>query len=178
VRILQRVSAQGRQSAAATGSAVAARLAELLEWPRGIARLGVASCVAIAIASVLVEWPQAIDRLHERASQQAALTFEDREFGAVGNSIVADPRALYEARELIPADGSFHVVTGSEPIEGATPLTLTGIESYATFFLLPRRPSNSARWVLCYGCEITALGSRARIVWTNGAGISIVRRSG
>jgi hypothetical protein len=146
----------------------------LLVWPGGIARLGVIACAAVALVAVLVELPQVIDRLGDRASRSAQLTYEDREMGAA-LGVVADQQALREARALIPPDGSYRVVTGPGEIAGATELTRPYIESFATSFLIPRRTSNSAPWVLCYGCDVEALGAGARIVWTNGEGISLVR---
>jgi hypothetical protein len=154
---------------------VSSLVAAALEWPRGVARLGVVACVTIAIAVVFVEWVRALDQLDAAADRNEALTFEDREIG-VGNSIVADQRAMFEARALIPENGRFWVVTGPRPVGDATELTSPSIINFATYFLMPRRPSDSAPWVLCYGCDVSALGSDARVVWTNGAGISIVRR--
>ena len=151
------------------------RVSALLTWPAGVARLGVILCTGVAVLAVLVEWPRAIDRLGDRAARSAALTYEDREMGA-GLGVVADQRALREARALIPPDGTFTVVTGDGPVEGATELTRPFIESFATSFLLPRRHSDSSPWVLCYGCEVEALGPGARVVWTNGKGVSLVRR--
>jgi hypothetical protein len=152
------------------------RLADFLTWPHGIARLGVALCTAVAVVAVIVELPRALDRLGDRAETASKLTYEDREMGA-GLGVVADQRALREARALIPPDGTFNVVTGERPIEGATELTRPFIESFATSFLLPRRHSDSSQWVLCYGCDVESLGPGAIVVWTNGEGVSLVRRA-
>ena len=151
------------------------RLAVLLEWPHGIARLGVVLCASVAAIAVLVQWPQAVHDLGRRAARSSALTFEDRELGAA-LGVVADQRALREARALIPERGTFTVVVGDRPIDGATELTRPFIESFATSFLIPRRHSDSSPWVLCYGCDVAALGRGAHVVWTNGAGVSLVRR--
>jgi hypothetical protein len=148
-----------------------------LVWPRGVARLGVVACAIIAWVAVIVELPHAIDRLGDRASGAASLTYEDREMGAA-LGVVADQRALREARALIPPNGRFYVATGPGTIAGATELTRPYIESFATSFLIPRRHSDSAPWVLCYGCDVEALGAGARVVWTNDNGISLVRRPG
>jgi hypothetical protein len=152
------------------------RLTSFLDWPRGVARLGVVACVAIATVVVVVEWLNALDELGAGATQNAEMTFEDRELGAVGNAIVADQRAMFEARALIPQDESYRVVVGPRPIAEANPdWTRQYIGNYATYFLMPRRPSDSARWVLCYGCVVERLAERVRVVWTNGAGIALVR---
>ena len=149
------------------------RPSELLEWPHGIARLGVILCVAVALGYGLVYLVRAVDRLGDDASRNAALNFDDREF-AGGNSLVVDKRALYEARAVIPSDGTYRVVAGPG-VEGATDLTEDYIDDYARSFLMPRRQTADAPWVLCYGCERLALGGSARVVWDNGAGISLVK---
>jgi hypothetical protein len=154
---------------------VSGRLAEFLTWPYGIARLGAALCAAVAAMAVLVELPRALDRLGDRAEASNRLTYEDREMGA-GLGVVADQRALREARALIPTDGSYDVVTGPAPIRGSTELTRGFIEAFAASFLLPRRHSNSAHWVLCYGCDADSTGQDVRVVWTNGAGVSLLWR--
>ena len=151
------------------------RLKEFLTWPYGIARLGAALCAAVAAVAVLVELPRALDRLGDRAEASSKLTYEDREMGA-GLGVVADQRALREARALIPADGSYDVVTGPAAIRGATGLTRNFIEAFAASFLLPRRHSNSSPWVLCYGCDADSVGEDVRVVWTNGEGVSLLRR--
>jgi hypothetical protein len=149
-------------------------VAAVLTWPQGVVRLGVVSCVAVALAIALVQWVKTLGDLDALADKHAALTYEDREIG-VGLSIVADQRAVFEARALIPPDGRYEVVTGDRPVRDATGWTKPYIGNFAAYFLLPRKPSNSAPWVICYGCDPSSLGARSRVVWTNGAGISLLR---
>ena len=146
---------------------------ELLERPHGLARLGVILCVAVALVFGLVYLVRAVDQLGDDASRNAALNFDDREF-AGGNSLVVDKRALYEARALIPEDGTYRVAAGPG-VDGATELTEEYIDQYARSFLMPRRPAADAHWILCYGCELAALGDGHEVVWTNGGGISLVK---
>jgi hypothetical protein len=148
----------------------------LREWPNGIARSGVILCVAVALVFGLVYFVGAVNRLGDDASRNAALNFDDREF-AGGNSLVVDKRALYEARALIPKDGTYRVVAGPG-VEGASELTEPYIDQFARSFLMPRRPADDANWVLCYGCELAALGSGADVVWENGGGIFLVEVDG
>lgn len=143
----------------------------LLEWPRGIARLGVIFCLVVAVVFGVVYFVRAVDRLGDDAGRNAALNFDDREF-AGGNSLVVDKRALYEARALIPEDGTYRIVSGPR-VEGATELTEPYIDQFARYFLMPRRPAADARWILCYGCDVSELGGRFQIVWQNGAGIAL-----
>lgn len=146
--------------------------------PQGLSRvqIGVVACAVVAGALALVYVPQAIDRYDEGADTNAAANYDDREF-AGGNAVVVDHAALYEARGLIPQDETYRVVTGSN-LRDASALTLEFIESFARSFLLPRRPSDEARWILCYGCDPARLGGRLDVLWRNGKGILIGRLAG
>ena len=155
-----------------TGNATSSfEFSSFLEWPRGIARLGVVLCVTVAAVFGVVYLLRAVDRLGDDATRNAASNFDDREFGG-GNSLVVDKRALYEARALIPENGTYRVLSGPG-VEGATELTEPYIDQFARYFLMPRRPAQDARWILCYGCDISELGGRFEVVWENGSGISL-----
>jgi hypothetical protein len=143
--------------------------ADFLEWPRGIARLGVVLCVLLAAAFGLIYFVKAVDRLGDDAARNAAANFDDREFGG-GNSIVVDKRGLYEARALIPEHATYRIVVGGG-VEDATELTEPYVDQFARYFLMPRRPAPDARWILCYGCDRSQLGDDFEVVWDNGQGI-------
>ncbi len=144
-----------------------------LEWPRGIARLGVVLCTAVALGFGLVYFVKAVDRLGETARTNAAQNFDDREF-AGGNAVVVANRPLYEARALIPEDETYRVIAGPG-VDGATELTAPFIDHYARYFLMPRRPSPDAKWVLCYGCDRSELGDGFEILLEDEAGILVGR---
>lgn len=148
-------------------------LSSFLEWPRGIARLGVVLCVAVALGYGSVYFVRALDRLGEQASSNAALNYDDREF-AGGNSLVVDKRALYEARGLIPETETYRLVAGPG-VQGASDFTEPYIENYARYFLMPRRPALDASWILCYGCDLSSLGDGFEILWRDDAGIVLGR---
>src|ERR671910_450628 len=118
---------------------------------------------------------RAVDELGEQASTNAAANYDDREYGG-GNSLVVDKRALYEARALIPPDGSYRVVPGLN-VEGATELTEPYIDQFARYFLMPRRPSNDADWIICYGCDPAVIERPAEVVWDGGGGVFILEAS-
>lgn len=151
------------------------RLDPRREWPQGVVRLGVALCIAVTVVLGLVYFVKAVDRLGGDASRNAAANYDDREFGG-GNSLVVDKAALYEARARIPEDETYRVVAGPG-VEGASDLTEPHIGEYARYFLMPRRPDPDARWVLCYGCDLSSFGGELEIVWRNDAGISLGRLS-
>jgi hypothetical protein len=141
-----------------------------------VVRGGVVACVCAVVVFGVVYLVRAVDRLGEAADANAAANYDDREF-AGGNSLVVDKRALYQARALIPEDGLYRVVAGPR-VEGATELTEPYIDQYARYFLMPRRPSADAEWILCYGCDPADLDRPAEVVWENGGGISILRVTG
>lgn len=137
-------------------------------------RIAVLCCVGLAAAAALIRYPQAISELTDRARENAALSFSDREI-AGGNAVLPGQNVMYEARARISEDETFEVVVG-EPVDGWTELTKTYVSGYATYFLLPRRPETGAEWVLCFNC---ALGpDAAEVVWQGDDGVSILRRPG
>ncbi len=57
----------------------------------------------------------------------------------------------------------------------STDLTLDFVASWLRYFLLPRRPSDDARWIVCVGCDTSEYGSRYHVLWQDDIGISIGR---
>jgi hypothetical protein len=150
-------------------------MARILDWlasPWALQRLGVVFCVIVALSAGVVRYPSAMNETNNIIAHNAALDFADREF-AGGNGIVVDQNALYEARSLIPSDASYRVVTGAKQ-PTFSDLTIPWIAAFATSFLLPRRPSLSAPWVLCYGCDAARL-PHGEVVWKDNEGISIIK---
>jgi hypothetical protein len=118
--------------------------------------------------------PGTITKLGHRADRSASFNYDDREFAA-GNSVIPDKLLLYEARALIPSGGTFRVITGSRPIRDASGLTVIFANTFATYFLMPRRPSSTAPWVLCLGCDPGAVGPHVQTIWSDDAGSSLLR---
>ena len=137
----------------------------------GIARAGVVLCVGLSVALSAIYLPRALSDFGDVASNNSALSFSDREI-AGGNGIVVDQEAVYEARALIPHDGRYRVVTGSG-LKNPTSLTLPFVESWYRSFLMPRRPAADARWIICYGCDVSKLGGPYRLLWQDADGISV-----
>lgn len=147
-----------------------------LDWPHGIARLGVVLCTVVALGVGLVYFVKAVDRLGDTARTNADQNYDDREF-AGGNAVVVGNRPLYEARALIPENETYRVLTGPG-VDGATELTAPFIDQYARYFLMPRRPSPEARWIICYGCDRSELGDGFDVLLEDEAGILIGRLGG
>ena len=146
-------------------------LVSLLEWPDGVARLGAALVVAVTVAFALGYLPRALDRLGERARRDAALSYVDRDIGG-GNSILPDQPAAYEARLLIPERDRYRVVVGPH-LARSTPLTSAFADDWLIYFLMPRRPSPTATWIVCVGCDVSQLGGGYHVLWQDDIGISI-----
>jgi hypothetical protein len=149
------------------------RLSSRGEWPRGAIRTGVVFLVALASAAVLYELPGVVQDFEEEAATNSALSYSDREI-AGGNGVIADQSAAYAARALIREDETFHVAVGAA-YTGGTSLTAPYVESYYQYFLMPRRPADDARWVVCYGCDVAEVEPEAEVVWRGSDDISIVR---
>lgn len=148
---------------------------ELLEWPDGTRRLAVLACVAILLAALAYHYPGAVRAASSRADSNATLSYSDREF-AGGNAVVADQGGLYQARGLIPPDGSYSIAVG-KPVDGWTDLTAPFVPWFARYFLLPRRQVADAPWILCYACDPADHPGFATM-WSGSDGISILERTG
>jgi hypothetical protein len=140
---------------------------------RDPARLLVTLIVAIATCVGLVYYVKGVSQLGDSASSNSSLGFADREI-AGGNSILVDQRTAYEARGLIPEDGTYRVVVGPN-LRERTELTETYVSGWFMYFLMPRRPRETAPWVICYGCDTSTLGGSYELRWHDDKGISIGR---
>jgi hypothetical protein len=129
--------------------------------------------VVVAIGISAIYAIKALSEFDDTATANSELSYEDREI-AGGNSVLVDQEAAYEARALIPKSSSYRVVTGPVLRHG-TPLTMTHVESWFRYFLMPRRPSTAARWIICYGCDPTELSGSYEARWSDRNGISIGR---
>ncbi len=136
-------------------------------------RLVVAFVVAITIGASAFRYPDAFGDANDTARANAALDYVDREIGG-GNSVLPDQAVAIEARGRISMDGTFDVDVG-ERQEGWSELaTPEAIETYLRFFLLPRRPSDGAQWILCFACDRGRYPGAA-VVWEDEEGVAILR---
>jgi hypothetical protein len=144
-----------------------------LEWPEGLIRVGVVFLVAVTIVAVAVRYPGLVSNLDDRASENSSLSYSDREI-AGGNSLVVDQAAVYAARGLIPENETFRVLV-SPAYDRGSELTVPYVGSYYRYFLLPRRYSDSAPWIICYQCDPASIGAPVDRVWRGSDNISILR---
>jgi hypothetical protein len=139
-------------------------------------RLAESCVVAVVVASSVVGlgyFAKGLSDLDEGATANSELSFADREFGG-GNGIVLDQQAAYAAEALIPAHATYRLLTGSG-LKEPTSLTLVFVDSWFRYFLMPRRPADAARWLICYGCDTSQFGGKYTPRWQDDRGISIGR---
>jgi hypothetical protein len=148
------------------------RTSRWLAEPRQVPRLAVLLCVGVATVGTLVRYPQAISDLTNTARTNAAQSFADREI-AGGNSVIPDQQLLYQARARIPRGAAYEVVVG-DPVEGWSDLTRDHAGGFARYFLMPRRPSVGAPWVLCLNCGFQQ--DVGETVWAGEDAVSIIKR--
>jgi hypothetical protein len=139
----------------------------------GIRQLLIAYWLVVVALAVLVRYPEAFRDANRSARANAALDVLDLQSGG-GNSVIPDQRLLFEARGLIPRDGTFAVALGPRQ-EGWTDLTATYAETFLRSFLLPRRAAGDAPWILCFACDRGTYPG-ARVAWEGDDGLSILER--
>jgi hypothetical protein len=143
-----------------------------IEWPTGPIRISVVFLVATAAIAVVVTYPGLVRESGDEASTNSAQTYIDRAV-AGGNGLVADQEAVYAARALIPTDAAYHVAIAPD-YTGGDELTQAHVASYFRYFLVPRRPAESAPWIVCYGCDLAEYGPDAEVLWRGDDNVSIV----
>ena len=120
-------------------------------------------------------YPQAFAEANRTARANAALDQLDRELGG-GNSVLPAQSIAIEARGHIPERDTFTLAVG-EPRESWSELAIPdSLENYMRYFLLPRRTSTEAPWILCFACDRSAYPD-AELVWEDDEeGLAILRR--
>jgi hypothetical protein len=122
-------------------------------------RLAAVAALALAIATALWELPDTFRAVNDEVRGLEAAGALERELGGV-RRVDADTRVFVSARELIPADARYAVVTGPN-VQVSNAVTLPAIAPFAGYWLLPRRQVQdvgAADWVLSYGGDLGALG--------------------
>lgn len=137
-----------------------------------VLRFGVIGIVVVACAVAAAYYVNAIRDLDTKASDNSALDFQDRQI-AGGNAVVISQDPLAWARALIPPTATYRVVTGPHLSE------TTGFEIYVweyfRYFLMPRRPSDDASWIICYGCDASQWGDSYEVLADAGNGVTVGR---
>jgi hypothetical protein len=161
------------------GRLVEPSLVRLQELRGAPARAVALAALVLAVATALWRLPTAFGDVHDEVRELESAAALERELrGARG--VDADTRVFVRARELVPADARYAVVTGPG-VQVSTPVTLSAIAPFAGYWLLPRRQvrePGAADWILSYGGDLEALGLEyARVVEVApGVALAEVRR--
>lgn len=142
---------------------------------RGLSRvqLGVVVVVVAAAGVSFVYWAKGLADLGHQAAANSSLSYADRDI-AGGSAIIVDQQAAYQARALITPAERYRLVVGPL-LKNATTLTAPFVARWFRYFLMPRRPAASARWIICYGCVRSQLGAAYAVHWSDANGISVGR---
>jgi hypothetical protein len=118
---------------------------------------------AVAVIALVVVWkaPSAISSVNDQARELRSLPKSQRAL-LPARSADVDTRVFVEARNLIPPDATYAVITGPK-ISVSTPNTLAAVAPFSRYYLLPRRQlqyPQQAQWVLSFGGDLDKLGLR------------------
>jgi hypothetical protein len=144
------------------------------------ARSAIALCaLAAALAAGVWELPGAARRVNREVQDLRSASALERELGGA-RRVDVDTRVLVAARDVIPPDARFAVVTGPN-VQLGNPVTLHAVAPFAGYWLLPRRrvvDPGEADWIVSYGGDLEALGVELGRVVEVGEGIALaeVRR--
>jgi hypothetical protein len=140
--------------------------------PGAIGRVVVLFCVGVLLVALAWLYPHAFGDANSASRANARLDWLDRQLGG-GNSVLPSQAVAIEARGRIPEHGTFTVALG-QPRPGWSDLAT--LENYMRYFLLPRKTSDDAPWVVCFACDHDAYPG-AQVVWEDTAeGLAILRR--
>ena len=154
------------------------RFSELLSFGsslQGLARFGVLVCATITL-SVAAWWlfNDALPGQDVWASLNSRQTYMERTFPA--DELIGSGRVSEDARLWMPPEARYRIVVGSQyednPWGWAAPNFLAG-------FLFPRKPVETgyARWIICLGCDVSALGEGFEQLSDGGNGVLFGRMS-
>jgi len=127
-----------------------------------LVRVGVVLSICVAGIAGIAKLNDALGFFDARADRNSTLGYVDRTYPSA-EWIAGDPDVLEAARRQIPPDARYRVVTGSR-------FSQQGYAAFAPYFsknvLLPSRQttSESAPWVLCYGCVLSDLDERFELL--------------
>lgn len=132
-------------------------------------------CVGAMLVALVWLYPQAFADANRTARANARLDQVDRELGG-GNSVLPAQAIATESRGWIPEDETFTVAVG-EPRASWSELAIPDtLENYMRYFLLPRRSSPDAAWILCFACDRGAYPGAAPVWEDVEEGLAILRR--
>ena len=130
-----------------------------------LTRLGVVVLVAIAAYAGSLRLDDTIAVFDFRADLNSAATYRERNY--VESDFLGSWRVIEDGRLWMPGDAAYRVVGGPLPFD---PELLRHARYFLLGRLLPRRQTDSAPWVFCYGCDASTVDPRLKILSDSGDG--------
>ncbi len=128
--------------------------------------------LAVAVSCV-VGLAKALDDLDARITRNESLDYLDR-LVAGGNGVVGSQALAFQAKAWIPATETYAVIVGPD-FKAANEYTRDYAADFLNYLLFPRRQADDARWIVCYGCDRMAYGSRFETLFDAGDGYTFGR---
>jgi hypothetical protein len=134
----------------------------------GLARIGVFLCVVLTLA-VTMRWlfHDALPGQDHWASLNSSQTYAQRTFPS--DEFIGSGHVVEDARLWMPRSATYRVLVGAKYENSAwgwaAPNFLAG-------FLFPRKRDDvAAKWILCLGCDVGALGTGFHVLSDGGNGV-------
>ena len=158
----------GRDARDGLGTAIRLADGETKQRPAEVlVRSATVYVVFVAWVLAVLGVAAAVWAMNDLAEEHRSLSPSERLHGDWRYQVVPDRRVLDDALSFIPVDGSYRVVVG--PMWRSrfrSPWTTSLERDLMTFVLYPRRVTTSrdAEWVLCMGCDASAVGRLGEVV--------------
>lgn len=150
-------------------------VARFLASPGMLGRLVVLFCVAVTLGAVVWLYPQEFADANRAAQANTRLDWVDRQLGG-GNSVLPAQAIAIESRGRIPEGETFTVAVGKPRADWSELAIPDTLDNYMRYFLLPRRSTSDAPWIVCFACDRSAYPN-AEPVWEDQEhGLAILRR--
>lgn len=120
-----------------------------------IARAGVIVVVALAVVAGAARLDEALGLLDWRADVNASRSYLDRTYADDGQ-VIETRRVVEDARFWMPEDATYRILLGDSE---AGVRFRDVAPDFLRYFLLPRRESEDAPYIFCFGCDVAALGA-------------------
>lgn len=134
--------------------------------------------VALVAVLVLARAPHVLGRLGAEARHNNSYSDLGRTMAAA-DSLDIDNEFVATALVDVPPGATFAVVPPAQPTATVGALTIEAVHGYFRYLLLPRREVDPAvaDYVLCYGCDPSALPGRWTWIWTSADNLRIGKRA-
>lgn len=146
---------------------------------RRLVQYGVIGCVVVALSLVALRLDSALGLFDYRADENARRSYLDRLYGEPFD-ILGSQEVVVEALLRMPENATYRVLVGPHLQVERAEVVQEQAPELLRFVLLPRQRTDSAdaRWVFCYGCDRTALGSAFDVLADGGNGVTFGRLRG